>query len=273
MADSADTHQTAPRPSRRGRWYSAAAMVGIVALALVLATLAAGAESDEATSAASDEPAAGPSGAPDAALGGALEDDFADALGERLDTEVAPDDVEAALRDVLEARLDAAVEAGQLTRDQADAILDGLTGDGEGFAFPRFMLPPPGGFEAPRPGPGPFPFGEDPRPAPQPRAGDAFLGVSGTTVDPEIVDLFGLDLEGGAILAEVGEDTPAAAAGLQRRDVITAVDGETITTFEEFAAMIAEREPGDAVSLTVVRAGEEMEVDVELGSRPASETP
>jgi putative serine protease PepD len=61
-------------------------------------------------------------------------------------------------------------------------------------------------------------------------------------------------------------DGPAEAAGLQPGDVITAVDDDVVDTYEEFVVAIRTREPGDTVTLTVERDGDEFRVDVTLGS-------
>ena len=59
---------------------------------------------------------------------------------------------------------------------------------------------------------------------------------------------------------------PAEDAGLEPGDVITAVDGETVDTYEEFVVAIRTREPGDHVTLEVERDGDVLSVDVTLGS-------
>lgn len=67
----------------------------------------------------------------------------------------------------------------------------------------------------------------------------------------------------------VGPDTPAAEAGLQIGDIITAVDGEAVTP-QTVAEVIGNYAPGDTIALTVVRDGEEMEVAVELAAQPVN---
>lgn len=73
----------------------------------------------------------------------------------------------------------------------------------------------------------------------------------------------------GAIVLEVVPDSPAAAAGLQPGDWITAVDG---TELSESAATLAEViggfEPGASVNLDYERAGEAMAAAVTLGEHP-----
>ena len=50
--------------------------------------------------------------------------------------------------------------------------------------------------------------------------------------------------------------SPAAKAGLQAGDLITAVNGTTVTSVNQFVAAIANYAPGETVTLTVKRSGE-----------------
>ena len=74
----------------------------------------------------------------------------------------------------------------------------------------------------------------------------------------------------GAGIASVGEGSAAEEAGLERGDVVTKVNGELITGSASLVATIRGFRPGDQVSLTVVRDGEEQEVDVTLDSDEGS---
>jgi putative serine protease PepD len=74
----------------------------------------------------------------------------------------------------------------------------------------------------------------------------------------------------GASIAEVRGGTPAAEAGLQSGDVVTAIDGKAVTSSDELRRLIDSSSPGDTVELTLERDGETKTVPVELGSRPSS---
>ena len=76
--------------------------------------------------------------------------------------------------------------------------------------------------------------------------------------------------DGGASVAEVKDGTPAAAAGLRASDVVTAIDGEAITSSDELRREIDSRSPGDKVELTLRRGGATKTLEVELGTRPSS---
>ncbi len=78
----------------------------------------------------------------------------------------------------------------------------------------------------------------------------------------------------GAIVRHVEEDSPAAAAGLNEGDLITAIEGDSVEGPDDLVDAIAERKPGNRVTLTVSRPGEEeeeREVDVTLGEHPEKE--
>ena len=98
----------------------------------------------------------------------------------------------------------------------------------------------------------------------------AYLGVRGQTVDPQISQMYGLGVEQGAVIAQVEDGSPAARAGLQRGDIVTAIGDTPVASFEELAGRIQRQPVGDTVTLTVVRSGQERQVDVTLSERPAS---
>jgi S1-C subfamily serine protease len=98
----------------------------------------------------------------------------------------------------------------------------------------------------------------------------AYLGVQGQTVDRQTAQMYGLEVEEGAVVAQVEPDSPAADAGLERGDIITAIDDTAVASFEELAGRIQRQPVGETVTLTVVRQGEEQQVDVELAERPTA---
>jgi putative serine protease PepD len=85
----------------------------------------------------------------------------------------------------------------------------------------------------------------------------AYLGVS-------------LPPDGTAELLSVRGGTPASRAGLRAQDVVTAVNGNPIETGDQLRDAIDARKPGDRITLTIERSGEERTVQVTLGQRPAT---
>jgi len=63
---------------------------------------------------------------------------------------------------------------------------------------------------------------------------------------------------------------PAAQAGLQAGDVITAVDGTALDATHPLDMVMSQHGPGDTVTLDVLRGGQTIQVQVTLGTRPAT---
>jgi serine protease Do len=90
--------------------------------------------------------------------------------------------------------------------------------------------------------------------------GRAVLGVTGNN-------------EGGVcLISGVTDDMPAARAGVKVGDVVTAVDGREITTFQQLADIVAFKRPGDRLTLRIDRRHETLEFRVQL-ARPDGTIP
>jgi 2-alkenal reductase len=114
----------------------------------------------------------------------------------------------------------------------------------------------------------------------------AWLGISGGEVSVEMSDFRDLaDATRGAVVIEVVDDGPAAAAGLQGRDasldeesdeyrfggdIITAIDGQPVAGIDDLISyLVTLYQPGDTVTLDVIRAnGSTEQLQVTLGERP-----
>ena len=91
------------------------------------------------------------------------------------------------------------------------------------------------------------------------------LGVTFVNLDETTAAEHEVDVTEGALVTAVAEGSPAAAAGLLVDDVITAVDGDLVDAERTLRDRLAAYEPEDTVTLTVLRDGEEIEVQVTLG--------
>lgn len=96
-----------------------------------------------------------------------------------------------------------------------------------------------------------------------------YLGVSLATVNALNARQNGLSVDAGAYVSDVAAGGPAAAAGIQKGDIITAVDGDAVSSADGLIIELREHEVGDKVTMTVVRGKDETEVEVELGSDEA----
>jgi putative serine protease PepD len=74
----------------------------------------------------------------------------------------------------------------------------------------------------------------------------------------------------GAVVAQVDEGQPAAEAGLQQGDVITRVDDNEITSGSDLTSAIRSHKPGDTVTITYTRDGDERTTEATLGELPTN---
>lgn len=94
----------------------------------------------------------------------------------------------------------------------------------------------------------------------------AYLGVHGADVPKEAIEDTQIDTPAGTYIREIEIDSPAMAAGIQSGDVVTRVGDTDITTYNELLGILHSSKPGDVLTVTLMRQGHEMSVDVTLGS-------
>jgi S1-C subfamily serine protease len=76
---------------------------------------------------------------------------------------------------------------------------------------------------------------------------------------------------GNCVITAILPGMPAERAGLKERDVITAVDGRPINTFDELQRIVFHKEPGDRLKLSVNREGKSLEITAVLGGAEESD--
>jgi serine protease Do/serine protease DegQ len=91
-----------------------------------------------------------------------------------------------------------------------------------------------------------------------------FLGVSLQELTPDLIETYGLRERRGALVTDVVEGGPAAAAGLRREDVILQVNGRDVRSVQDLRLRIASILPGTEIELTIFRDREERRVRVKL---------
>jgi S1-C subfamily serine protease len=111
----------------------------------------------------------------------------------------------------------------------------------------------------------------------------AYLGVRTQPIDEVLATTYRLPVETGVIIAEVIPGSPADAAGLEEGDrqvifggtsyvlggdIVTAADGEQVASPDDLRRLIAEKDPGDAMTLDIRRGESKRTVSVTLGRRP-----
>ena len=95
-----------------------------------------------------------------------------------------------------------------------------------------------------------------------------WLGARLETVTSDLARQLGLDRASGAVVVSLVPDGPAAASGLQVGDVVSAIDGLTVTDLDSFAYLFATRGVSGDAELTYSRDGEDMTTTVDLTLPP-----
>jgi serine protease Do len=95
-----------------------------------------------------------------------------------------------------------------------------------------------------------------------------YIGIVPQDLTPQLASSFGIKDTKGALVSFVEDNSPAANAGMQRGDVIREVNGKAINDQGELRNQIAELEPGNTLSLKVLRNGAEKTLSVKVAARP-----
>lgn len=97
-----------------------------------------------------------------------------------------------------------------------------------------------------------------------------YIGVSVSDVSAESQS-YGLPQ--GAAVRAVTEDSPAEKAGLQVNDIITHLNGETVSGSSQLVMLVGDAKPGDRLELKVYRAGQTLELVITVGEQIQDTTP
>jgi S1-C subfamily serine protease len=113
-----------------------------------------------------------------------------------------------------------------------------------------------------------------------------WVGISGSTISPEMVEVLSLPVGTGVLIFTVEPRSPAEQAGLRGGnrelvvsgrpvmaggDILVAIDDTSVNRFDDLVNYLASNTSvGDAVTLTVVRDGNRISVEVMLEERPGN---
>jgi putative serine protease PepD len=112
----------------------------------------------------------------------------------------------------------------------------------------------------------------------------AYLGITGGEITPDVAQALNLPVDQGVLVEQVLNGGPADDAGIKGAtgqatvggqtvpiggDIITKVDGKEVTGMDEVISAVNAHKPGDELTLTVSRDGQEQDITVKLGDRPA----
>lgn len=91
-----------------------------------------------------------------------------------------------------------------------------------------------------------------------------YLGVTiDSSYDSDTLQRMGYPA--GVVVNSVADNSPAAAAGIERGDIITAINGEEITSFAQLSSEKSKYSVGDTISVTIYRSGQSTDVQLTLG--------
>lgn len=104
-------------------------------------------------------------------------------------------------------------------------------------------------------------------------ANKGVLGITGVNVESQYSEVYGIPM--GVYVSSVTDNSGAAAAGLVRGDIITAINGETVETMEELKEEMNYYQAGDTVTLTIMQGSptgyQSKDVQVTLGKQMANQ--
>jgi serine protease Do len=91
-----------------------------------------------------------------------------------------------------------------------------------------------------------------------------FIGIGISDVTPDNARFFQMNTPTGAIVTQVDPNSPGGKAGLHTGDVITKLDGKSVTDSGELQMEVGQRKPGQTIQLDVLRNGKDVNVPVTL---------
>ncbi|HKQ87995.1 MAG TPA: DegQ family serine endoprotease [Candidatus Acidoferrales bacterium] len=95
-----------------------------------------------------------------------------------------------------------------------------------------------------------------------------YLGLYPEDVTEALAKQFGVSGPGGALVAQVESDAPAAKAGIKQGDVILKLNGQPVTSANDLRLRVSQTQPGTSVNLDVSRNGKTQTIPVTLGQYP-----
>lgn len=108
---------------------------------------------------------------------------------------------------------------------------------------------------------------QTPTPTPQGQQ-PVWVGIRVANLNEKLASDLGLSQTSGVVILEVIADSPADAAGLKRLDIITKVDGKTVTNASEVVSAVRQHKPGDQIAFEILRGNQTQPINVTAGERP-----
>ncbi len=98
-----------------------------------------------------------------------------------------------------------------------------------------------------------------------------YLGVQLIEMTPELREHFGAPRDAGVLVGDVEKDSPAAKAGIQVGDIVTAVGGNRVDSPRDVSRTVRPMKPGETVKIDLSRNRAKKQVTVTVGEPPEKE--
>ncbi len=95
-----------------------------------------------------------------------------------------------------------------------------------------------------------------------------WLGIAGRSLTPQLATRFGLRAPHGVLVTSVGEDSPAARAGLRAGDVVTSANGQLLRSSYELLDAVSQAGPAAEIKLQVWRGSKRLDTLAVTAERP-----
>ncbi len=92
------------------------------------------------------------------------------------------------------------------------------------------------------------------------------LGFQGQEINQEFREILGVNIEEGFVITMFNRNSVAQQAGLHQGDIITAVDGEKIRSYDDLIGIIADKKVGDIVKISVARSEGIITIPIKLAA-------
>lgn len=100
-----------------------------------------------------------------------------------------------------------------------------------------------------------------------------YIGISGSNVADNISEVVReqYDLPDGIYVNSVEKDSPAEKSGIEKGDIITAIDGKEVKTISELNSIKNTHDVGEKIKLNIIRKQENKEIEITLEATPSVE--
>lgn len=100
-----------------------------------------------------------------------------------------------------------------------------------------------------------------------------YVGIYAEDISPDMASHFGVKNQKGLLVNRVLENSPAGKAGIEKGDIIVKMDDKPVGEWNDFRSRIARMLPDTKIKLTVIRNGEEKDIEVKLEARESKGGP